>query len=492
MNSVTMPTLALGCFRVGALWLALPASALREVVAITTCTPLPSSAHFVVGGMLLRGLTIPVIDLLSVVGQRRDADAKPDRVVVVRRGNRLIGLLCDEASEVIEVNPTELRGYGVGEADETLVTATFTHGDHQSPLCLINEAGLFSLPQMPHAVAEEEVAPEIQLEEKESLDEDETFPVLLMRCGSVPLGIDAMMIMSAISSPVVHESPLALGVCRGVIEFLGHRIPAVDLQALCGWGSRQSDTAAQAVVLRHDGGLVACLVDDVLDVARVRRSDVLVVPSFSLARPDLFGGAIAWSQLQRFGASNGSNDPRWRQLLLMDASRLARCPELLPLISLSKTTEAPEGLIDESHAEAPDEDILVLFSAHRDYAVRAAQVVEITQGQIDLSTPGKDDAFIGYQLHRDCSVPVVSLRRLEGNPFESDAQPGPVLLVRAHGSLIGFMVDSLKGIERSSWSPTMRCEGQSRAQMALVPSAKGSQVVQRLDLQALADELVQS
>lgn len=66
-----------GSFVRGALQLALPMEALREVVPGAQWIALPSQAPGLVGGIDLRGVVVPVLDLQRLLGQDAGVAERP-------------------------------------------------------------------------------------------------------------------------------------------------------------------------------------------------------------------------------------------------------------------------------------------------------------------------------------------------------------------------------------------------------------------------------
>jgi purine-binding chemotaxis protein CheW len=90
--------------------------AVEEVVHDVPIHPLPDAPPALVGVLSLRGQFLPVIDLgpaLGVGAGRRRASS----VVVVSVGASRVGVLAEEVSEVILLEPGSVRGYGGREAE---------------------------------------------------------------------------------------------------------------------------------------------------------------------------------------------------------------------------------------------------------------------------------------------------------------------------------------------------------------------------------------
>jgi purine-binding chemotaxis protein CheW len=91
-------------FRVGDADYVLPAADVVQMESFTQATEVPGAASYVAGLVQIRSRVIPVIDLRARFGLppiERTLDA---RVIVVRDGERYVGLLADSAREVLRID----------------------------------------------------------------------------------------------------------------------------------------------------------------------------------------------------------------------------------------------------------------------------------------------------------------------------------------------------------------------------------------------------
>ena len=92
-------------FRVGEADYVLPASDVLQMESWTEATRVPGTAAYVDGLVHVRGRVIPVVDLRARFGLA-PADSTADRrVVVVRSGDRVVGLKVDRARDVLHLAP---------------------------------------------------------------------------------------------------------------------------------------------------------------------------------------------------------------------------------------------------------------------------------------------------------------------------------------------------------------------------------------------------
>ncbi len=76
----------------------------QEIIRSTEVTPVPNSPSFVEGVINLRGDIIPVIDLRKRLSlYLADNDIEKNWVLILRIGNRVVGFIVDNVSEVLKI-----------------------------------------------------------------------------------------------------------------------------------------------------------------------------------------------------------------------------------------------------------------------------------------------------------------------------------------------------------------------------------------------------
>jgi len=82
---------------------------IREIRGWTDTTPLPHAPDYVRGVINLRGVVLPVVDLKARLG-RGQTEANPKHViVVVKAGERTIGLLVDAVSDILTASSADIQ-----------------------------------------------------------------------------------------------------------------------------------------------------------------------------------------------------------------------------------------------------------------------------------------------------------------------------------------------------------------------------------------------
>lgn len=86
--------------KVGPSEYAVPADDVVQMEAYTTATPIPGAPKYVTGLVQIRGRVVPVLDLRVRFGLEPQATTLESRIIVMKFGERIIGILVDSAREV--------------------------------------------------------------------------------------------------------------------------------------------------------------------------------------------------------------------------------------------------------------------------------------------------------------------------------------------------------------------------------------------------------
>lgn len=96
-------------FRVGEASYAVAADLVQVMDSYDGATPVPGTPHYVAGLVQIRGDVVPVVDLRARFGLPAVDHTLDHRVLVVRVGQRDVGLLVDAAREVMRLPRDTLR-----------------------------------------------------------------------------------------------------------------------------------------------------------------------------------------------------------------------------------------------------------------------------------------------------------------------------------------------------------------------------------------------
>ena len=175
-----------GLLRLAGMDVALPLSALREVVPCPLeLAGIPASAPGLIGAIELRRLVLPVVDLRPVIG--RPDDRRPDQVLVVlAHGGQVLGLLADEVRGVTRL-PASALVAARARGERLLFSHTFRHPETGSVVSVLDVAALLRLPGVP--TVHDAVPASRSLDAGGARRRGERRTLTLLRCGEHVLGI---------------------------------------------------------------------------------------------------------------------------------------------------------------------------------------------------------------------------------------------------------------------------------------------------------------
>ncbi|MBK8233473.1 MAG: purine-binding chemotaxis protein CheW [Candidatus Eisenbacteria bacterium] len=81
----------------------------QEIKGYSAITPIPNAPHYVRGVINLRGTIVPVVDLRARFGMSEEAYTKFTVIIVVNLGRRVVGLVVDAVSDVLNVGEQDVE-----------------------------------------------------------------------------------------------------------------------------------------------------------------------------------------------------------------------------------------------------------------------------------------------------------------------------------------------------------------------------------------------
>ena len=96
-------------FRIGEQEFCVDIMSVREIRGWTPATPLPRAPGFMKGVINLRGAVLPIIDLGARFGLRTSEPTARHVIMVAHIGGRMVGLLVDAVSDIIQLKDEEVQ-----------------------------------------------------------------------------------------------------------------------------------------------------------------------------------------------------------------------------------------------------------------------------------------------------------------------------------------------------------------------------------------------
>lgn len=405
---------------------AIDIEAIREVVpAPPRLLPFPATMAAVAGAIELRGTLVPVIDPAALPGfpaLTAQDNETPPIVTVLRHEGQMFGIL---THAILGVAALDIRPLGINAADR-LIAASFIHGAWHG--VVLDMAVLAALPGLPHT-------PDSQ--QQQVAIAGDTVPTLMFVAGDVHMAIAASVIDATLPDAAIAPSPMEDPLWIGMLPYKGRDIPLVDTLALTGFGQRADGaTHGAAIVLRfpaEDGGLdyVGLLISSVHDIVRLHPEALLPLTDEAIARTTLADALFA---------------ARGQVHMRLGEAALMAHPSLMALAALRQTNA--KAVAQKAGDSAQRHPFLIFTVAGAPMAVPLDDVDEIIRAEIAaLPLPHGDRSLRGLAIHRDASVPLIDLGERLGLGARQDA-PAFILMARAGDRRQGFLIDTLRSVER--------------------------------------------
>jgi len=451
-----------GGFSLANMLLALPVTALREVVSCSLLQPLPCATVGIIGGLDFRGVLLPILDLRILLGHEITPIKHPCVLIMVHDG-KIVGILADTVSGLFSSYAGKINR-NASNSSTSLFYATVKRADEDTQYSVLSPEAICCLPELPMLVDPEPQRQllSIALYADASIETIETSPVdtsktvILLRCGRLHLAIESDHVQATISNPQIEPSALAMGSCKGLITYAGKRIPVVDLHHLCGFDALDYTIDPHAFVLNLEQGQVAFLVHAVVDVICVNTAEIIPIPAFALPQPTLFRGALKSTLAHPQTTSTDSVN----NYLLINANALIHWPEATSLATASlERSGMTDNLVNHAARNGvkktsnPILRSLVVYDAGGDCVTPLEQIAMILPYSSDIAIFGEEGILFGFIENRARSIPVLCLQHITGKSRFTAALKSCILVIESGNDLIGFVIPELKSIETTLWEP---------------------------------------
>lgn len=495
-----------GLFTIGDVQLGLPLGVILQALPGGDMNPLASDNALVVGGISFQGAVLPIVDLRTAL-QLPDGSAL-ETIVIMSHAGILIGVLADRVDGVTGCGQSRYTRLGMNDS-MGLLEGGFQHSDSD---CLVN---ILSPERLVAAVVADRCssdeggshnsAPDCGAGQRNATVDGDTAArmpasrhLVLVKSGQFPFAIDSRAVQTTLLDPQIFPSELTGGYCLGVVEYQGNHIPAVDVLQLLGIG-RFDQQSTQAFLVRFEGGLLALVVNLIIDVVRADAECGVDIPSNVIAEQRFLRSLVPLQQLPTHNV-----DSRVRELqyyMELDAGNLLADSLLSGLSRLVTPLHAQQEPAQPGCAEAAEaagaarrQRIITFSLGAGELAVPLEQVAEILPWSEASDAFGGLDAAVGLILSRDRVIPVYLLAdqlEVTGQPLDSQSS---ILLVAHAGVLIGYAVNRLVSmeeayaheLEKHLWSGRSGQQPGNRWRPVSVISASSRRLVEAIDLLAFA------
>lgn len=464
-STITTTQAGYGGFRIAGMDLALPMDTLREVTPCGALAKLPCAAPYVIGGIDLRGIMVPVIDL-RIVLDLAVTDIPFPNVIIMAHENKLLGLLTESVTGIFTGDEKNTNAVSFASADLPIYCGCIRRNDDGVLVNLLSPAALIMLKDVPMTEDPESRRLHSAASAKGAVQNDKAQPMLLMRCRSIAFAIDAMAIHTTLSDFTIEHSAIAMGDCRGVIDYNGNMVPVLDLMNLCGLGKLDSMAHLQAFLILLPQGMVALLVSKVIDVVRIHASEIISMPAYAVPKPSLFRGVLPDTATQH-------KSDMTSHYFVLDHAALKTDTQVTSLAGAN--TSGQSGASQRSmqkHAlsggQLEKRRNMITYQLNGETATPFEQIKEILPFTDDIPIFDQGGPMLGMTVVRGHSIPVVCLSRLVTGKSMQRTVATSVLVVEIDNEAMGFAIPALESIEPAQWEPELpQLGGSERSSLML-------------------------
>ena len=462
MSELSQYEQGFGSFRIGEMTLALPMKSVREVVPFHPLMALPCPQPWIKGGLDLRGVTIPVLDLECLLN-RPGHHYSPGCILLIAHENHLLGLIADQVKALFFANPNTQHMVNSADIVGSIFAGSLMNKELNQLVQVLSTQALFDLPGLPKA---EDPEPHRQSLELQTSNEDTALntrtPLMLMQSMSTLFAVNPKDIETTVVNPVLLPSEYAGGFYKGNLDYRDQTIPAIDLASYLGIGTYKQlqHAAQQAFVIRIDGNPLALLIDRVLDIVHVPHNSVIPLPGFGLPKAAQLEGALPCTTFPK----EDPHSQRGPQYFVLSCQQISEDHELIELSSIlaKASATAQKDAEGQQGKTALGLDRLMVYRLGTEFSTPIEQVREVLPYRADIEIFERGNSMLGMLTHRDESIPVFDLAQWLGAERQSLNCESSILVVNAHGVSVGFAVTSLTAIENAQWEPNVPVLGEQR------------------------------
>ncbi|VVE24034.1 Chemotaxis protein CheW [Pandoraea eparura] len=285
--------------------LALPMSAIREIIRIPDLQNSALASVFCVGMLNLRGTVVPVIDFAHFLGlqpYRPESDvagtaSDPRRILIVKQEDVHFGLLVDAVDSIVTYFADELLAMPSFSASHAQLFSGCIAREQADDIVLLNADELFTHAQVLELTrGHRELYRETDGAQR-TTSGDSAWPGTGARSSRgtrhayVSFRLQHMLAVRLDQlREIIHDSadimpaPGAPAFVRGILNLRRELVTIVDLRALYGMPPQDDAQARKILVIEHGKDKLGLLVDAIENIVTLDEADKLPVPAMLLGR----------------------------------------------------------------------------------------------------------------------------------------------------------------------------------------------------------------
>lgn len=515
MSSNTALQRGFGGFQLGELNMALPIECIREVVPLTQLHQLPCNNICILGGLDLRGVSIPVVDLRLHLQFTPQAPKSSACVVVVTHEQKLLGLVADRLRGLFFASEEDIHPVSTASRLRSVFGGSLRNVS-QNTLCnLLDLDAIQQIEDLPMVAdpiqnVTRSILPSDELTPTMPLDEGFQAPLMLMSSKGVGFAVDTLGVQTTLASPTLEAQDMAGDYFLGTLRLRGRIIPAIDLCRLAALSTEVDQRPTQAFLIQTPAGPVAYMVDKIAEMAQITPDGMGELPNLGLPHPELFAGVLPRADLS--STIQNKFEHIGGHLWVLNTHTLANLPEILALAKTFEsqsrqlstdptlTAVARAGANGQANTNRWQGDVkLITYLLNGECGTRIDQIGEVVSFRPERFPAQEHQSLLGVMTLRGKTIPVYCLSRvIWGRPANLDKQSS-IVVVEHQGQPHGFAVPRLRSIEMARSLPPVPVLSLSERMLHLtkqetrltaeIKQGQETRMINLIDLQAVVQHL---
>lgn len=399
-------------------------------------TPLPQAPAHVPGAVELRGVAVPVLDIVQLFDESTGAayDGSVPRasaagtvgqldgkmLMVIRHEHGRFAVPVDRVRGLVAARTEQFSEIVVqGEERSGVFSHLFIASETQGLDVLLDCAAVIRIARLHSVIAAPDSGRASQL--------DLGAMYFVVRAGATHFAFGALQVRQLQSKQPVEPLGFSHRALRGFYRFGRERVAVVDMAVVLGLPSKGvPDTVNDLVVISDErGSSLALSVEKVLDMEPVRANALQSIAADDGTDNTLYRGTYV--------------SDRHGTVIVVDARALWQASTMIDGRALFGHAAAGAG-----DGASTNEHYIVYRAAGGLLASRvcdARAALQLPADFVDLRQPGQ--ALIGVFTHRNRSVQVMDLGQLMGRDAIDDVVGRPIIVVPTERGLLGLLVEDV-------------------------------------------------
>lgn len=396
----------------------------------TNMTPLHRTQGALDGVFSLRGQVVPVVNLQKWLSPAAVVDT-PAQVLVLRSGDKVIGLAVDAVRGLLKVTAAEVQRVHHDDEPHEFFHSVVMAEDKTTLISLLDPERLMAQAQAWSHGGSGNEAPHLtqataHTADGNGTDRDMTPIYVVVRLGSALLAFTADVVGEILAMPQIQKVFGSGMQFLGMTSWRGRDVPVADMRPTLGLPAAANAASPWLLVLGVQGRCMGLPVDDIRVVRPFPLKNVQPPTATDNSQADLYLGTVV--------------DEHGDRIFLLDGAALIHHSSVSAM-RLNTASNAPAVAQDRSACAH------VVFRAGLSWAAPMDLMLAITHYPASLHrTQHECPYMLGSFEWRGQALPLLDLRQAKAQTATEPDADTRVIVIQVAGRLAGLVVEEVNAL----------------------------------------------